>query len=175
MTFTSTTIKKLQALGLPPDMFDAVLQIMEEAKVSKPKRGGVADLAARGTRLPADWVLPRGWGEYGLALGLTTDEVRVEAEKFKNYWLATTGKNAVKLNWLSTWKNWAIKSAEQRGRRPNPAAFGDGKHEPRGPKAYDITTWERIVRIWRLTNHWHSDNGPAPGRLGCLVPPDLIK
>lgn len=175
MTFTSTTIRKLQALNLPPDTFDAVLQIMEEATASKPKKGNVADRAARGTRLPEDWRLPLAWGEYGLTLGLRANEVRVEAEKFKNHWHGANGSNAIKINWFSTWKNWAIRSAEQRGRQPNPAAFGDGQAAVKGgPASYDMETWARIVRVWKLTNNWHPDNGPPPGAKGCLVPPDIL-
>ena len=44
MTFTSTTIRKLRALGLDQETFDKVLEIFEEAKESKPKKkGGAAD------------------------------------------------------------------------------------------------------------------------------------
>lgn len=173
MTFTSTTIRKLQALGLPPDMFDAVLQIMEEATTTK-KKGSTADRAARGTRLDPNWVLPRSWGEYALTVGLRPDEVRREAERFKNFWHSAAGAKGIKLNWFSTWKNWAISSAEKLGRAPNPAAFGDGQKPAEGPAAYDRVTWERIVRIWKLTSNWHPDNGPQPFRPGCLVPPDLL-
>lgn len=173
VTFTSTTIRKLQALNLPPETLDAVLQIMEEAREVK-KKGATADRAQRGTRLPADWSLPRSWGEYGLSVGLYDQEVRREAERFKNYWHAAAGANGVKLNWFSTWKNWTLKTAERLGRDPRPGAF-DGAEAASGPSNYTRLTWERIVRVWRLTNNWHPDNGPAPDRPGCLVPPDLLK
>jgi hypothetical protein len=173
MTFTSTTIRKLQALGLPPDMFDAVLQIMEEAREVK-KKGNVADRKVRGSRLSAEWTLPRAWGEYALSIGLHEQEVRREAERFRNYWHAASGANAIKLDWFATWKNWVLKTAEKLGREPRPGAF-TGAEAAQGPASYTHETWERIVRIWKLTSNWHPDNGPAPGRVGCLVPKELLQ
>jgi hypothetical protein len=64
--------------------------------------------ADRGTRLSADWVLPKAWGEW--ALGefkvWTAEKVRTEAAKFRDHWTAKTGKDATKRDWQATWRNW---------------------------------------------------------------------
>jgi uncharacterized protein YdaU (DUF1376 family) len=64
--------------------------------------------AERGSRLPKDWVLPKAWGEW--AIGeyphWPADTVRLIAEGFRNHWVAKTGKDASKLDWLATWQNW---------------------------------------------------------------------
>lgn len=64
--------------------------------------------AARGSRLPADWQLPKAWGEW--ALGefpqWTAAKVRTEAAKFADHWRAKSGKDATKVDWLATWRNW---------------------------------------------------------------------
>lgn len=46
---------------------------------------------------------------------------RRETEKFRNYWRAKAGREAVKLDWIATWKNWMLTAAERL-----PSANGNG-------------------------------------------------
>lgn len=76
--------------------------------------------SARGARLPDDWTLPKAWGEWALCRtaelarefghwqgGAWTDAyVRLESEKFRNYWVGKSGKDAAKIDWKATWENW---------------------------------------------------------------------
>lgn len=64
--------------------------------------------APRGTRLDADWLLPKAWGEWALTEQptWTPDHTRRVAEKFKDHWLAIAGSKGVKLTWEATWRNW---------------------------------------------------------------------
>jgi hypothetical protein len=62
---------------------------------------------ARGTRLPTDWVLPEDYREYCSTKRPDLDP-ELTAEQFKNYWNAKAGKDAVKLDWSATWRNWVI-------------------------------------------------------------------
>lgn len=39
---------------------------------------------------------------------------RIETEKFINYWQAKTGKDATKLDWVATWRNWMLTAGERR-------------------------------------------------------------
>lgn len=80
----------------------------------KPPAAGAA--ATRGTRLPADWQLPKAWGEWALAKypQWTADKVRDEALKFRNHWTALTGKAATKLDWQATWQNWCMSDIAHR-------------------------------------------------------------
>lgn len=61
----------------------------------------------RGSRLPADWVLPRSWGKAALDLrpDLSAEQVRVLADEFRDYWTAVPGAKGCKLDWLATWRN----------------------------------------------------------------------
>lgn len=45
------------------------------------------------------------WGNWALEQGMSVEEVRSEMAKFQDYWNSTT-KNAAKLDWLATWRNW---------------------------------------------------------------------
>lgn len=63
--------------------------------------------ARKGSRLAEDWVLPRSWGQWAMEqFQVTADQVRAEAQRFKDHWLAKAGKDAAKLDWYATWRNW---------------------------------------------------------------------
>jgi len=59
----------------------------------------------RGSRLPDDWTATDDYINFALKEGLTIDAANREADKFKDYWHSAT-KNAVKKDWLATWRNW---------------------------------------------------------------------
>ena len=62
---------------------------------------------ARGSRLPDDWLLPKPWGEWALEhFEVSAKDVRDEAGRFRNYWVAKAGKDATKRDWYATWQNW---------------------------------------------------------------------
>lgn len=170
MTFSSTTIRRLRALGLEETVFDAVLAIFEEATLSKPKKkGGVADRAARGSRLPDDWALPAEWRAAALQMGLTAREVDREAMKFKNYWHNAAGPKGVKLKWPQTWDNWCIGMLERAGRTPNPPP-GAPAAPVAGPEAFDDRTWQAIAKRFKASQEWKEEWGPPPGRMDCHMP-----
>ncbi len=60
----------------------------------------------RGTRLSADWVLPAGWGRWAVGEGFEERAIRIEADKFRDFWCSKAGKDATKLDWEATWRNW---------------------------------------------------------------------
>lgn len=61
-----------------------------------------------GSRIPADWFLPKDWGEWALKerLDLSPDDVRREADNFRDHWLSQAGARGRKANWLATWRKW---------------------------------------------------------------------
>jgi hypothetical protein len=62
---------------------------------------------ARGSRLPADWTLPKEWGEWALSERpeLNREAIRKIADQFRDYWISVPGQRGVKLDWLATWRN----------------------------------------------------------------------
>lgn len=69
--------------------------------------------AKRGTRLPDDWQLPKSWGNWALEhFIITRDQVLSEAASFKDHW-HSTGRNATKLDWRATWRNWVRNSKKR--------------------------------------------------------------
>jgi hypothetical protein len=80
-------------------------QILAKPVLKKPSR------EPRGTRWPADAVVPDDWldaGETARAeAGMPPADLRAEAQKFANYWVSKAG-GATKLDWRRTWINWAL-------------------------------------------------------------------
>jgi uncharacterized protein YdaU (DUF1376 family) len=63
----------------------------------------------RGSRLSAEWFLPRDWGDWAISEGLVDDEIRSEADRFRDYWIGVAGAKGVKADWSATWRNWIRK------------------------------------------------------------------
>lgn len=82
----------------------------------------------RATRLPTDWEIPNEWGRWAVEeFGATPGQVRLEAARFKDHWIAKSGQNATKLDWLATWRNWCrgsslVAKPQGRSSRPQSAA-----------------------------------------------------
>jgi uncharacterized protein YdaU (DUF1376 family) len=77
----------------------------------------------KASRLPQDWSLPRAWGQWAVSEGYPEQTIRLEAAKFKDFWIAKSGKDATKLDWFATWRNWIRNcSKSQPGHGPPPTA-----------------------------------------------------
>lgn len=76
-----------------------------------------------GSRLPAEWVLPRSWGEWAEQERPDLD-IRREAASFADYWHGVAGAKARKADWQATWRNWIRKADGIRRRaeqKPEPS------------------------------------------------------
>lgn len=94
------------SLDLPVDAADVITrEILQEAERVKAEIKA-ARSSKKGKRLDPDWRLPKSWGEWALQrFEVTPQQIRLEAERFKDYWLSTT-KNAAKSDWERTWRLW---------------------------------------------------------------------
>lgn len=77
----------------------------------------------RGVRLSPDWVLGEIGLHYALTNGLTEADAQHEARKFKSYWLAAAGSNAVKRDWMQCWQVWVLNSLRKYGIKPASTGF----------------------------------------------------
>lgn len=113
-----------------------------------------ADAAStRGHRLPADWQLPKAWGDWALAEfpQWTPEKVRREGAAFRDHWCAKTGKDATKLDWLATWRNWC---------RSDIAHRDDPKPNGRGAAAAPVDTAARNAEAKRLLGFSTAEEAP---------------
>lgn len=104
-----------------PDPINTVVPAQPELHVVK------ATPRKRGTRLEHGWLpsqTSRDWARSKYAhLDLETVH-----EKFCNYWHAKSGRDATKVDWDATWRNWVINEAERIG---NSRAAPNGQHKLR--------------------------------------------
>lgn len=93
----------------------------------------------RATRLPNDWVLPKGWGDWALEhFVISAGEVRTEAASFRDYWTGRSGKGSTKVDWEATWRNWIRNSKRNyRQRKPDNAAAPDVTDDLPDDPGYD--------------------------------------
>lgn len=105
----------------------------------------------RGTRLPSDWVLPKSSGEWAISEGFTREMILFEADKFRDYWISKSGKDASKLDWAATWRNW-MRNAKTNMRK----TFVEQKQDyldEQAKKAYQplLNADKAILEAWGLT------------------------
>lgn len=77
------------------------------------KTGGAAK---RGTRIPQPFVVTPEMVVWAREHAPLVDGPR-STQRFENYWLAKSGRDAVKLDWVRTWRNWLLKDQEDAERR----------------------------------------------------------
>lgn len=71
-----------------------------------------ANGSKRGTRIPDDFAVTPAMVEWATNRCPHIDG-RLETEKFINYWQAKSGKDATKLDWVATWRNWMLNAAQR--------------------------------------------------------------
>lgn len=59
----------------------------------------------RGSRLPADFVLPEDWIGFCQQYRKDLNPHQV-FDGFKDFWISKAGSGGVKLDWTATWRNW---------------------------------------------------------------------
>lgn len=90
------------------DLFGAGKALAVVSGEGKPKQ--------RPTRLPPDWTLPPDLRRWAIeAEGVPPAEVDRAAAKFRDYWTGKSGKDATKVDWPATWRNW-IRNDRDRSR-----------------------------------------------------------
>ena len=63
--------------------------------------------AQRANRLPPDFAVPPEWHAWAVAdRNWTHGDSLEEAARFVDYWHAKSGRDATKLDWQATWRNW---------------------------------------------------------------------
>lgn len=124
----------------------------EEDSPSSPPPTSVAKpkAAPRGARLQPDWALPSDWFDWTRInfAQATPDLIRLEAEKFADYWHAKSGQQASKLDWQATWRNWCRTAFASR-----PATVKNRPEFERQRDPYAITVPANTIRYAK----------PAPG------------
>lgn len=110
----ASTAEKAQANGLSRDMSRDVSAPIErrEKDNNPPHASRASPPRKRGTRLPDSFGITPALASW--ARQNTPDvNARAETERFRDYWRAKAGRDACKLDWDATWRNWMRRAAEQ--------------------------------------------------------------
>lgn len=104
----------------------------------------------RGSRLPEDWEPSDRLIEWA-ALKASRVNLDRETEKFRNYWLAKSGRDATKLDWERTWQKWMLEADDRIGSR-----------RPAGRPTTDDTVRQGVDLVRRLEREGAAgrDGGP---------------
>jgi len=86
---------------------------LEPYKKEQKEEGKPSSKKSIGERLSGEWFLPMEWGEWAVNEGLSINQIRAQADTFKDYWIAQPGAKGRKTDWQATWRNWIRKSRER--------------------------------------------------------------
>lgn len=132
--------------------------IHQDTNTSSLRSEDAAPAKKRATRLPENWSLPRAWGQWAISEGYSEPVIRIEAERFRDHWISKSGKDAAKLDWFATWRNWI---------RNVPKATRPQSHGPPREKTILDVLNERIERseneqLQPATIDGEYEIGPSP-------------
>ncbi|MCZ2203698.1 YdaU family protein [Bartonella sp. A05] len=90
------------------------------------KKRGSPEGGSKGQRLPSDWIADI---DAAIAEGLSEEQARWQEKKFRDYWQAKSGKEALKVDWQATWRNWFRREIERlRDTREKLSVFSASRH-----------------------------------------------
>lgn len=119
-----------------------------ESRVSTPK----------GQRLPTDWQ-----ADISAAIleGLSEEQARWQEKKFRDYWQAKSGKEALKLDWQATWRNWFRREIERIKEHHERLVFFASRSnvlprsKPSSHSSDDDALYENLIN-YHTTKHEHN-------------------
>lgn len=106
-------VERMLAAGV---VHDVIVDAVRTAELQmRPSRGKGENVGRNtGTRIPADWQPSQAGIAFALDRGMARQQIAAEAEKFRNYWSAKSGRDATKRDWEATWRNWCLTALERR-------------------------------------------------------------
>ncbi|MGF6792743.1 hypothetical protein [Paraburkholderia sp. 35.1] len=106
---------------------------------------------SRGERLPEGWVLPLAWGQWAMRECTFSDaQVREIAAVFADFWHAASGRNATKLDWFATWRNWCRRARDEGRHRMNGHKETIHDRRQRTAEAFGVAPVKRDDNVYDL-------------------------
>ncbi|MCL6229222.1 YdaU family protein [Bartonella bilalgolemii] len=90
--------------GVSQKKSSSVVSSASFCAVSSPKE------EIKGSRLPSEW---RADITTAISEGLSEEQALWQEKKFRDYWQAKSGKEAKKVDWSATWRNWYRREIER--------------------------------------------------------------
>ncbi|CBI76874.1 conserved protein of unknown function [Bartonella clarridgeiae 73] len=96
--------EKETPIGVSQKKHSSVVSSSSFCDVSHPKG------KTQGCRLPSEW---RADIAAAISEGLSEEQAHWQEKKFRDYWQAKSGKEAMKVDWSATWRNWYRREIER--------------------------------------------------------------
>jgi len=116
--------KGLDASGMPEamQMHATGQDKTRHNKTRKKDRDGdiaMSPTPKRATRIADNWRPNDADREFAESFGFSTPEIDTTADGFRDYWRAKAGRDAGKLDWSATWRNWVRRQNRVVGKADN--------------------------------------------------------
>lgn len=139
----------------PPSLKDVVPKLTTvQGNQNPPPYSPPAPKNSRGSRIAADAVLSERNRADALRIGVPADKLDGVWQRHRDFWTAKAGKDAVKLDWDATWRNWCSSECDRKGWAPS-SPSQTGADPPNGIKISPITDPE----AWEA---WRDSRGGKP-------------
>lgn len=121
----------------------------------------------RASRLPDDW-------KPEAEPTIPSDVAERELPKFRDYWRAKAGKDATKLDWQATWRNWCRRAADDKQAR-NQAGNWSTASSGAGPVSDIESQWRARLRAYKPRGFWSPNWGNRPEEGNRDIPPAVYE
>jgi DNA-binding transcriptional MocR family regulator len=136
---------------------------------SESKSTGRVRSAARGNRIAPNWAPTITDYAFASSAGMTREDINREADKFRDYWIAKSGREACKLDWSATWRNWVRSDFRKR----NGSGSGNASRNGSRTEAFDRLA-ERLQGGSDRADAWQHDDPATEGGYVIDVSPTRI-
>jgi uncharacterized protein YdaU (DUF1376 family) len=114
--------------------------------------------SARGNRIAPNWAPTITDYAFASSEGMTREDINREADKFRDYWIAKSGREACKLDWSATWRNWVRSDFRKR----NGSGSGNASRNGGRTEAFDRLA-ERLQGGSDRADAWQHDDPATEG------------
>jgi hypothetical protein len=125
--------------------------------------------SARGNRIATNWAPTITDYAFASSEGMTREDINREADKFRDYWIAKSGREACKLDWSATWRNWVRSDFRKR----NGSGSGNASRNGSRTEAFDRLA-ERLQGGSDRADAWQHDDPATEGGYVIDVSPTRI-
>lgn len=104
----------------------------------------------RAARLPDDWQLTDEYVNAVIQINpALMPRIQQIAAGFRDYWIAKSGKDATKNDWLATWRNWIRRESENAKNRPtSPGGIAKQNYGQQRGELFDaLTDYQRATNF----------------------------
>lgn len=105
----------------PSDKGQVKAQIPDTRSQSEKRETNVSP--KKGTRIADDWEPSEADRQFATDLGMSSQAVQFEADKFKDFWISKSGGSATKQDWAATWRYWIRNNRAKTTGPPRKTAF----------------------------------------------------